>query len=137
MGSGAGLGKNVNITWNKHRDRPSLPLPHSLKANPVDDKIGDPEYLAAFHHLIMPIATEFNPDLVPLLPQSNLTIGLRLRRLRRRRRPLKRSRRPARHPRRLRNDDPPNHPPRPRPRHPRPGRRLRTRPPRKLCNRLS
>jgi acetoin utilization deacetylase AcuC-like enzyme len=30
----------------------------------LDDKIGDPEYLAAFHHIIMPIAQEFDPDLV-------------------------------------------------------------------------
>src|SRR5579862_2536727 len=26
VGAGAGVGRNVNITWDKHRDRPSLPM---------------------------------------------------------------------------------------------------------------
>jgi acetoin utilization deacetylase AcuC-like enzyme len=68
VGSAAGVGRNVNITWDKHRDRPSLP-PMKLI---IDDRIGDPEYLAAFHHLIMPIAHEFNPDLVPPPPSSTV-----------------------------------------------------------------
>lgn len=64
VGTGPGVGKNVNITWDKHRDRPST-FPF-VRSNNLDDRIGDPEYLAAFHHLIMPIAYEFNPDLVIL-----------------------------------------------------------------------
>ncbi|KAK7414744.1 Histone deacetylase hda1 [Neonectria punicea] len=44
-GSGAGLGKNVNIGWH-------------------DQGMGDGEYMAAFQKIVMPIAKEFNPDLV-------------------------------------------------------------------------
>lgn len=45
VGRGKGKGYNVNIPWNA-------------------GKMGDAEYLAAFHHLVMPIAREFAPDLV-------------------------------------------------------------------------
>ncbi|KAI2641993.1 histone deacetylase [Xylaria nigripes] len=45
VGHGAGKGKNVNIAW------PSQGM-------------GDGEYLAAFQKIVMPIAQEFNPDLV-------------------------------------------------------------------------
>jgi histone deacetylase 6 len=44
-GEGAGLGKNVNIPWTKAG-------------------MGDADYIYAFQQVIMPIATEFNPDLV-------------------------------------------------------------------------
>lgn len=44
-GDGAGLGKNVNIPWAEHG-------------------MGDAEYLYAFQEIIVPIATEFDPDLV-------------------------------------------------------------------------
>ncbi|KAJ4228214.1 Histone deacetylase hda1 [Fusarium solani] len=44
-GSGPGLGKNINIGWH-------------------DQGMGDGEYMAAFQKIIMPIAKEFNPDLV-------------------------------------------------------------------------
>ncbi|KAF2216535.1 hypothetical protein CERZMDRAFT_34007 [Cercospora zeae-maydis SCOH1-5] len=44
-GEGAGLGKNVNIPWSKQG-------------------MGDADYLYAFQQVVMPIATEFNPDLV-------------------------------------------------------------------------
>ncbi|KAF7563107.1 hypothetical protein G7046_g1043 [Stylonectria norvegica] len=44
-GSGPGLGKNVNIGWH-------------------DQGMGDGEYMAAFQKIVMPIAKEFNPDLV-------------------------------------------------------------------------
>lgn len=44
-GSGAGLGTNVNIPWSK-------------------DGMGDADYVYAFQQVVMPIATEFNPDLV-------------------------------------------------------------------------
>ncbi|XP_051951116.1 histone deacetylase 6 isoform X1 [Xyrauchen texanus] len=45
VGQGKGTGYNVNIPWN-------------------GGKMGDPEYIAAFHHLVMPIAREFAPELV-------------------------------------------------------------------------
>ena len=44
-GAGPGLGKNVNIGWH-------------------DQGMGDGEYMAAFQKIVMPIAQEFNPDLV-------------------------------------------------------------------------
>ncbi|SZF03334.1 unnamed protein product [Blumeria hordei] len=44
-GRGAGLGKNVNIGW-------------------ADQGVGDGEYMAAFQRIVMPIAQEFDPDLV-------------------------------------------------------------------------
>ncbi|KXJ86631.1 histone deacetylase [Microdochium bolleyi] len=45
VGEGPGMGKNVNIPW-------------------ADQGMGDGEYLAAFQKIVMPIAQEFNPDLV-------------------------------------------------------------------------
>jgi histone deacetylase 6 len=44
-GAGPGLGKNVNIGWH-------------------DQGMGDGEYMAAFQKIVMPIAHEFDPDLV-------------------------------------------------------------------------
>lgn len=44
-GSGAGLGKNVNIPWTRKG-------------------MGDADYIYAFQQIVMPIATEFDPDLV-------------------------------------------------------------------------
>ncbi|KAF4625043.1 hypothetical protein G7Y89_g13124 [Cudoniella acicularis] len=44
-GTGLGIGKNVNIAWHAQ-------------------KMGDGEYMAAFQRIVMPIAYEFNPDLV-------------------------------------------------------------------------
>ena len=45
VGAGLGIGKNVNIGWH-------------------DQGMGDGDYMAAFQRIVMPIATEFNPDLV-------------------------------------------------------------------------
>ncbi|XP_069033810.1 histone deacetylase 6 [Embiotoca jacksoni] len=45
VGVANGAGYNVNVAWSGGR-------------------MGDPEYLAAFHRVVMPIATEFNPGLV-------------------------------------------------------------------------
>ncbi|CAL8237979.1 unnamed protein product [Merluccius merluccius] len=45
VGVGQGAGFNVNIPWSGGR-------------------MGDSDYLAAFHHIVLPIATEFNPGLV-------------------------------------------------------------------------
>ncbi|KAF2688822.1 hypothetical protein K458DRAFT_384988 [Lentithecium fluviatile CBS 122367] len=44
-GEGPGLGRNVNIPWAEH-------------------DMGDAEYIYAFQQVVMPIATEFDPDLV-------------------------------------------------------------------------
>ncbi|KAJ4398464.1 Histone deacetylase hda1 [Didymella pomorum] len=44
-GEDAGIGKNVNIPWEEHG-------------------MGDAEYLYAFQEIVMPIASEFDPDLV-------------------------------------------------------------------------
>ena len=44
-GVGLGMGKNVNIGWD-------------------DQGMGDGEYMAAFQRIVMPIAQEFEPDLV-------------------------------------------------------------------------
>lgn len=44
-GEGAGLGYNVNIPWRRHG-------------------MGDADYIYAFQQIVMPIASEFNPDLV-------------------------------------------------------------------------
>lgn len=47
VGHGAGEGYSVNVGWSQGKN-----------------KIGDAEYLMAFNQVVMPIATEFNPDLV-------------------------------------------------------------------------
>uniref|UniRef100_A0A480QJH7 Histone deacetylase n=1 Tax=Sus scrofa TaxID=9823 RepID=A0A480QJH7_PIG len=48
VGAGSGEGFNVNVAW----------------AGGLDPPMGDPEYLAAFRTVVMPIAREFSPDLV-------------------------------------------------------------------------
>ena len=45
VGKGKGEGFNINIGWN-------------------DKKMGDDEYLVVWEKLLMPVATEFGPDLV-------------------------------------------------------------------------
>uniref|UniRef100_A0A3Q0STS4 Histone deacetylase n=1 Tax=Amphilophus citrinellus TaxID=61819 RepID=A0A3Q0STS4_AMPCI len=48
VGSGAGVGFNVNIAW----------------TGGVDPPMGDVEYLTAFRAVVMPIAQQFSPDVV-------------------------------------------------------------------------
>ncbi|XP_020782934.1 histone deacetylase 5 isoform X1 [Boleophthalmus pectinirostris] len=48
VGSGAGVGFNVNIAW----------------TGGVDPPMGDVEYLTAFRSVVMPIAQHFSPDVV-------------------------------------------------------------------------
>ncbi|XP_051817076.1 histone deacetylase 7 isoform X4 [Antechinus flavipes] len=48
VGAGNGEGFNINVAWGGGLDPP----------------MGDPEYLAAFRTVVMPIAQEFSPDLV-------------------------------------------------------------------------
>lgn len=47
-GAGPGVGFNVNVSWSGGLDPP----------------LGDAEYLAAFRTIVMPIAREYNPDIV-------------------------------------------------------------------------
>uniref|UniRef100_A0A1L8DWX0 Protein deacetylase HDAC6 n=1 Tax=Nyssomyia neivai TaxID=330878 RepID=A0A1L8DWX0_9DIPT len=56
VGSGAGEGFNVNIPWNRKG-------------------MGDAEYTAAFFSIIMPIAYEFNPELVLVSAGFDAAIG--------------------------------------------------------------
>lgn len=56
VGEGPGEGFNVNIPWNKRT-------------------MGDTEYIAAFQHIIMPIAYEFNPELVLVAAGFDAAIG--------------------------------------------------------------
>lgn len=55
-GSGVGIGKNVNIAWH-------------------DQGMGDGEYMAAFEQIVMPIATEFDPDLVIVSAGFDAAVG--------------------------------------------------------------
>ncbi|XP_037545219.1 histone deacetylase 5 [Nematolebias whitei] len=48
VGSGAGLGFNVNIAW----------------TGGVEPPMGDVEYLTAFRSVVMPIAQQFSPDVI-------------------------------------------------------------------------
>ncbi|XP_051905536.1 histone deacetylase 5 isoform X2 [Hippocampus zosterae] len=48
VGSGAGVGFNVNIAW----------------TGGVEPPMGDVEYLAAFRSVVMPIAQQFSPDVI-------------------------------------------------------------------------
>lgn len=56
VGEGRGKGFNVNIPWNKH-------------------KMGDSDYIAAFQRIIMPIAYEFNPELVIVSAGFDAVVG--------------------------------------------------------------
>ncbi|CAO3641502.1 unnamed protein product [Mucor hiemalis] len=49
-GEGAGLGSNVNIAFSASEE----------KSKPM----GDTEFVAAFHHIVLPIAKQFNPDMI-------------------------------------------------------------------------
>jgi len=83
----------------------------------------------------MPIANEFNPDLVRAVQTRLISpIGLCFCWLRRGRRPFQRPGRSPRDTSRLRHDDSPRHPTCPGPRHHGARRRLRTCSPRELCN---
>ncbi|KAI8984714.1 hypothetical protein BDF20DRAFT_861331 [Mycotypha africana] len=49
-GVGAGLGKNVNIALSASEDKPK--------------PMGDTEFVAAFYHFVIPIAKQFQPDMI-------------------------------------------------------------------------
>lgn len=56
VGEGLGEGFNVNIPWNKRT-------------------MGDAEYITAFQHIVLPIAYEFNPELVLISAGFDAAIG--------------------------------------------------------------
>ncbi|CAD6242189.1 GSCOCG00009441001-RA-CDS, partial [Cotesia congregata] len=56
VGSGKGEGFNVNIPWNRK-------------------KMGDTEYIAAFQQIIMPIAYQFNPELILVSAGFDACVG--------------------------------------------------------------
>uniref|UniRef100_A0A182K760 Protein deacetylase HDAC6 n=1 Tax=Anopheles christyi TaxID=43041 RepID=A0A182K760_9DIPT len=56
VGTGPGKGFNVNIPWNRKG-------------------MGDPEYVAAFHSVILPIAYEYDPELVLVSAGFDAAIG--------------------------------------------------------------
>ncbi|XP_030763237.1 histone deacetylase 4 isoform X2 [Sitophilus oryzae] len=58
-GTGAGLGYNVNIAWSGGLNPP----------------LGDAEYMAAFRSIVMPIAREFDPDIVLVSAGFDATEG--------------------------------------------------------------
>ncbi|CAH1966571.1 unnamed protein product [Acanthoscelides obtectus] len=58
-GTGAGLGYNVNIAWSGGLNPP----------------LGDAEYLAAFRSIVVPIATEFDPDMILISAGFDATEG--------------------------------------------------------------
>lgn len=89
-GKGAGTGFNVNIPWNKVSDR----SPHTLCLNePIvakfegieansrryyhnpQSKMGDSDYITAFQRIIMPIAYEFDPELVLVSAGFDAVVG--------------------------------------------------------------
>lgn len=58
-GTGEGLGYNVNVAWSGGLNPP----------------MGDAEYLAAFRTVVMPIAKEFDPDVVIVSAGFDAAIG--------------------------------------------------------------
>lgn len=56
VGSGIGEGYNVNIPWNKKG-------------------MGNSEYIAAFQQIVMPIAYQFNPELVLVSAGFDACVG--------------------------------------------------------------
>jgi len=56
IGEGKGEGYNINIPWNGR-------------------KMGDSEYLAAFNNIVLPIAYEFNPELILISAGFDAAIG--------------------------------------------------------------
>lgn len=58
-GAGEGLGYNVNVAWSGGLNPP----------------MGDAEYLAAFRTIVMPIAKEFDPDIVIVSAGFDAVVG--------------------------------------------------------------
>lgn len=85
IGAGAGLGFNVNVAFSGPSNfqgisgescwlgREGSIFPFLLY--PSASNFGDPEYLSAFRSIIIPIAREFDPDLVLVSAGFNATGG--------------------------------------------------------------
>jgi len=65
VGSGAGLGFNVNIAFSGTQNFQGISM----------SSFGDAEYLAAFRSIVLPIAREFNPDIILVSAGFNATEG--------------------------------------------------------------
>lgn len=69
-GEAAGAGRNVNIALSASEDKPSKNLFHAtefptrLNLFSLLEPMGDTEFVAAFYHLIIPIARQFDPDMI-------------------------------------------------------------------------
>ena len=80
-GSGKGEGFNINIPWNDvsiQQNKCNFLADINSQSNvlafifhvlsffffPVQMRMGDAEYIAAFHQIILPIAYEYNPEIV-------------------------------------------------------------------------
>lgn len=67
-GEGAGLGRNVNIALSSSEDKPSkfsnsmLFIFNQLFSS--SGPMGDTEFVAAFYHFVIPIAKQFQPDMI-------------------------------------------------------------------------
>lgn len=56
VGDGSGKGYNINVPWNK-------------------SGMGDGDYIAAFNHVVLPVAYEFDPDLVMISCGLDAALG--------------------------------------------------------------
>lgn len=73
-GEGKGLGRNVNIAFTASTEKPSKFIKSvalvDFTRKPKNfgvlaaEPMGDAEFLAAFHHLVLPIVRQFGPDMV-------------------------------------------------------------------------
>jgi histone deacetylase 6 len=65
VGKGLGAGYCVNIPWNKVKIALQLVLQYCLNfILHLQKGMGDAEYLAAFLQVVLPVAYQFNPQLV-------------------------------------------------------------------------
>ncbi|XP_044176529.1 polyamine deacetylase HDAC10-like isoform X2 [Acropora millepora] len=73
VGCGSGKGYTVNVLWNKvslcnictfsSSEKPVVAIVKKRAQNKAKH-MGDADYLAVFHHILLPIAYEFDPELV-------------------------------------------------------------------------
>lgn len=75
VGEGRGEGFNVNIPWNKVSRFNQSCVFVALIFLFRQHKMGDSDYIAAFQRIIMPIAYEFNPELVLVSAGFDAVIG--------------------------------------------------------------
>ncbi|KAI8335608.1 hypothetical protein BD560DRAFT_414081 [Blakeslea trispora] len=69
-GEGAGIGSNVNIALSASEDKPSkvqfLAKKEFIMNSTVHflEPMGDTEFVAAFYHFVLPMAKQFDPDMI-------------------------------------------------------------------------